>query len=100
MTDWHVLGAVCCVGLVAYMLRTGGFLAAGLMPENGPVQRFLRLAPANLFVAFIAASCFAGGITNALGSTAALVTMLITKRQWAALMVGFAAAGLTAALRF
>ncbi|MBG1232813.1 AzlD domain-containing protein [Aestuariivirga litoralis] len=99
MTDWHIIAAVCCVGLVAYALRTGGYLTAGLLPADSQAQRFLRLAPANLFVAFVAASCFAGGITNVVGALVALVTMLVTKRQWAGLIMGFVAAALVAILR-
>jgi hypothetical protein len=66
------------------------------LPQAGPLQRFLRLAPGNLFVAFIAAGCLEGGVPNLAGSLLALATMAITRREWAALIAGFAAAGAAA----
>ena len=33
MFDWRVLVAIGVLGLVSYALRSGGFLAAGLMQE-------------------------------------------------------------------
>lgn len=99
MLDWRILAAIGCIGLTSYALRASGFLAAGLMPANGPAQRFLRLAPGNLFVAFVAAGCLEGGVPNIAGGLAALATMAATRREWAALIAGFAAAGLAAAVR-
>jgi hypothetical protein len=96
MPDWRILAAICCIGLTSYAMRTGGFLAAQVMPTNGAIQRFLRLAPGNLFVAFIAAGCLEGGVPNIAGSLLALATMAITRREWAALIAGFAAAGVVA----
>ena len=96
MFDWRILVVIGCIGLTSYAMRAGGFLAAGVMPETGPVQRFLRLAPGNLFVAFIAAGCLEGGWPNIAGSLLALATMAITRREWAAWLAGCAGAGLVA----
>ena len=98
MPDWRIFAAIACIGLTSYAMRAGGFLAAGLLPAAGPVQRFLRLAPGNLFVAFVAAGCLGGGAPNIAGSLLALATMAITRREWAALIAGFAAAAVTAAV--
>jgi uncharacterized membrane protein len=96
MLDWRILAAIGCIGLTSYAMRAGGFLAAGVMPTNGPVQRFLRLAPGNLFVAFIAAGCLEGGLPNIAGSLMALATMVVMRQEWAALIAGFAAAEIIA----
>jgi hypothetical protein len=96
MPDWRILAAIGCIGLTSYAMRSGGFLAAGVMPATGRLQRFLRLAPGNLFVAFIAAGCLQGGLPNIAGAIAALATTVITRQDWAALIAGFAAAGIVA----
>jgi branched-subunit amino acid transport protein len=98
MPDWRILVAIGCIGLTSYAMRAGGFLAAGVMPATGPIQRFLRLAPGNLFVAFIAAGCLQGGLPNIAGALLALATAVITRQDWAALIAGFAAAGIVAGI--
>ncbi|WP_426414107.1 AzlD domain-containing protein [Bradyrhizobium ganzhouense] len=77
-------------------MRVGGFLAAGLVEETGIVARFFRLAPGNLFVAFVAAACIKGGLPSIAGCLAALSVMARTGKEWAALAAGFAVAALVA----
>ena len=98
MSDWLIWAAIGCIGLTSYAMRAGGFLAAELMPAAGPVQRFLRLAPGNLFVAFVAAGCLQGGIPNLAGALLALATMAVTRKQGLALVAGFAGAGIAAVI--
>ena len=99
MPDWHTLIAIGLLGLVSYAMRAGGFLAASAIREGSIADRFLRLAPGNLFVAFVAAACFEGGPPGVFGCVCALVTMAATGMEWAALGAGFAAAMVVAALR-
>ena len=98
MFDWRTLIALGVLGLVSYALRLGGFLAAGLARNDGSMAMFLRLAPGNLFIAFVAAACIKGGWTNVIGSGAALAGMAVTGREWVALSAGFSAAAVTATL--
>lgn len=98
MPDWHILAAILAVGVTSYLMRAGGFLAAGMLPQQGFLPRLLRLAPGNLFAAFAAAGIFEGGWPSAAGCLGAVVTMSVTKREWAALAVGFALAAATSAL--
>ena len=98
MPDWRVLGAILALGLACYAMRAAGFMAVGSLPEDGTVSKVLRLAPGNLFVAFAAAGCLEGGWPSLAGCLLALATMTITKREWAALGVGFAAAAAVSAL--
>ena len=51
----------------------------------------MRYAPGNLFVAFVAAGIVEGGWPSLFGCLSAVTTMLVTKREWAAL--GVAALG-------
>ena len=98
MPDWRILLAIGLLGLASYALRIGGFLAASVIAEDSIAARFLRLAPGNLFVAFVAAACLEGGWPSLIGCAGALATMAMTGKEWAALGVGFTAAALTAAL--
>jgi hypothetical protein len=98
MPDWHTLIAIGLLGLVSYAMRAGGFLAASAIREGSIADRFLRLAPGNLFVAFVAAACLEGGRPSVLGCVCALVTMAVTGKEWAALGAGFSAALAAAAL--
>jgi uncharacterized membrane protein len=98
MPDWRVLAAIAALGLASYAMRAGGFLAVGAFPEDGIVARCLRLAPGNLFVAFVAAGCLGGGWPSLAGCLAALATMTVTKREWAALGAGFAVAAAASAI--
>lgn len=96
MSDWHVLVAIGVLGLASYALRSGGFLVAGLIQEDGSVTRFLRLAPGNLFIAFVAAACFEGGWPSVIGCTAALAGMVASRKEWVALTAGFSAVAVAA----
>ena len=98
MPDWRVVATIVAVGVTSYATRAGGFLAVSAFPESGFVARLLRLAPGNLFVAFVAAGCLAGGWPSVAGSLAALATMAMTQREWAALGVGFSAAAAVSAM--
>ncbi|GGF09198.1 hypothetical protein GCM10011611_13390 [Aliidongia dinghuensis] len=98
MTDWGPYPAILAVGLAAYAMRAGGFLVMGALPQGGLVARLLRLAPGNLFIAFVAAGIWEGGWPNLAGSVGAVAAMAVTKKEWAALAAGFAAAALAAEL--
>lgn len=79
-------------------MRTGGFLTASALPQRGLLPRLVRLAPGNLFAAFVAAGLLDGGWPSLLGCLGAIATMAATKREWAALAAGFGGAALAAAL--
>ncbi|HEY4163281.1 MAG TPA: AzlD domain-containing protein [Dongiaceae bacterium] len=99
MPDWKILAAIFAVGLTSYAMRAGGFVIAGAVSDKGSLSRLLRLAPGNLFVAFAAAGCLEGGLTSLVGSISAFAAMVITKREWAALAAGFAAAAIFVAFQ-
>lgn len=98
MSEWRTLVTIGILGLACYALRVGGFMAAGAMRKDGVIARFFRLAPGNLFIAFVAAACFEGGWSSVIGCACALLVMAVTRKEWAALGAGFAAAALAAAL--
>ncbi len=94
MPDTQILTIIIAVGLASYAMRAGGFLAAGAMPQHGLLPRLLRLAPGNLFAAFATAGMLEGGWPSLFGCLGAITTMAVTKREWAALGVGFAVTAL------
>ena len=94
-SDWRAFVAIAVLGAVSYAMRIGGYLAAGTLSEKGLAARLLRIAPGNLFAAFVAAGCLHGGLPSLAGAAAALGAMVATRREWAALAAGFAAAALT-----
>ena len=99
MVEWRTLAAIGVLGLVSYAMRSGGFLAGGLIREGSALAKFFQMAPGNLFVAFVAAACLEGGLASIVGCTASLAVMTVTRKEWAALAVGFAAAALVAGVR-
>src|SRR5882672_2974736 len=99
MPDLQTVAAILSIGAVSIAMRLSGYLAADAVPKAGSVARIIRLAPGNLSIAFVAVGCLAGGWTSFIGSIAALTGMVLLKRQWAALGVGFIAAALVAALK-
>jgi hypothetical protein len=92
MPDWQVLGAILALGSVSYAMRVAGFMVSGSLSDEGLLSKVLRLAPGNLFVAFAAAGCSEGGWPSLVGCLLALATMVVAKKEWAALGVAFAAA--------
>jgi hypothetical protein len=99
MLEWQIIAAVFAVGAASYAMRSGGYLAAGALPQTGVSPSFLRFAPGNLFVAFVAAGIVEGGWPSLVGCFGAVTTMVVTKREWAALGVGFSLAALISALQ-
>jgi uncharacterized membrane protein len=99
MTDWQLAAAILAVGAASYAMRAGGFLAAGLIDEASLAGRILRLLPSNMLVAFVAAGAWSAGWASAAGCAAGILAMALTRREWAALAAGFAAALLVAWLR-
>ena len=99
MPEPQVLAVILAVGAASYTMRVGGFLMAAALPRLSLMQRLLKLAPGNLFIAFTAAGAWEGGWPSLIGGLAAVTAMAATKREWAALGAGFGAALLTAALQ-
>ena len=99
MPEPEVLAVILAVGAAAFAMRTGGYLMASALPRMTFIERLLRLAPGNLFIAFAAAGAWEGGWPALTGGLAAVAAMAATKREWAALGAGFAAALVTAAIQ-
>jgi len=97
MHDLEILGAIAILGVTCYAMRAGGYVLASSLRDDGIAARFLRLAPGNLFIAFIVGGCLSGGLAGLAGTLVAIAAMAITNREWAALGAGFGAALATSA---
>jgi branched-subunit amino acid transport protein len=89
MVNWSLIGTILALGVVSYGMRIGGFLAAGALPNHGLPARLLRLIPGNLFAALVSVGILTGGWPTLFGCLGALSAMVVTRREWAALGVGF-----------
>jgi len=96
MLDLTVFAAIVAVGAVSFLMRIGGFLAAGGLAPDSKLARIIKLAPGNLLVAFVAAGVLEGGWPSLAGALFAAGVMAVTRKEWAALSAGFAAAALAA----
>lgn len=94
---WTIYGAIAVLGLASQALRLGGYFAVGNLPPDHVIARFLRLAPGNMLVAFAAVGCLQGSWPALAGTLAAIVTMALTGKDWAATALGFGAAVAVAA---
>jgi hypothetical protein len=98
MTDLQVIVTIMAIGAVSIAMRLSGYLAAHTLPKTNFTARIVRLAPGNLAIAFVALGCLQSGWPSFVGSIAALTAMIVAGRQWAALLVGFIASALVAAV--
>jgi uncharacterized membrane protein len=96
MSEGQALPVIVVLGAATYALRAGGFLLGGFLPQSGLLPRLLRLAPGNLLVAFTAAGIWEGGAPSLCGCVVSITVMAVTRREWAALAAGFAAAAASA----
>jgi hypothetical protein len=97
MTDLQVVAAILAIGGASIAMRLAGYVAADVLPGATVTARVVRLAPGNLSIAFVTIGCVQGGWPSFIGSAVALTGMVISKRQWAALILGFVASALVAA---
>ncbi len=83
---------VLALAALTFSMRVGGWLAARAMGVSPLMDRVLRAAPGNLFVAVAAVAVVKGGLPVAAGCVATMAAMHLTGREWVALPVGAAAA--------
>ena len=92
MDDTDIWVAIAAIGAASYLMRAGGYLAAAAIHPESRWARVLKVASGNVLVAFVVAGCMQRGIPGCIGCAAALIAMLLTRREWLALGIGMAAA--------
>lgn len=83
---------VLALAALTFSMRVAGWLAARIMGVSPLMDRVLRAAPGNLFIAVAAVAILKGGAPIAAGSIATVAAMHLTGREWVALPLGAAVA--------
>lgn len=92
-----VMIAIAVMGLVTVALRTSGFWLMGFVPVTPRVKRMLDALPGSIIAAAVLPAVTQGGIVAALAVIAAMVSMWLTRNDFAAVITGM---GIAALARF
>jgi uncharacterized membrane protein len=83
--------------LVVYATRVGGFWLIGRVTIGRRLQRMLEALPGAVIAATVAPILLTGGIVAWLAVTAAALTMIVARNDFAAVLAGVAVAALARA---
>ncbi len=92
-----VMIAITVMGLVTVALRTAGFWLMGFVPVTPRVKRMLDALPGSIIAAAVLPAVAQGGIVAALAVASAMVSMWLTRNDFAAVITGM---GIAALARF
>ncbi len=92
MSDLTVL--LVATAIAAFLCRAGGFWFMRFVPLTPRVERALRATPLAVMVGIAAPAVVRGGLAEAAGLAAAVVTMRLTGNDLVAAAVGVAAVAL------
>ena len=95
-----LLNSLLVIGLasgVTYLLRSGGLLLAGALPQKGRVKAFMDALPGTILVALVAPGVYQAGVS---GQAAALVTALCAWRTGNVLLAMVVGMAIVAGARF
>lgn len=101
--DWRwesAWPAILACSVVTYLIRIGGYWLMGRVPIGPRMSRALDALPGAIFVAAVLPIAVKAGAPGIAAALAAGLTMLATKRDWAAIFLGLAAGALTRAAGF
>ena len=86
--------------LVVYLCRAGGFWLIGRVTLGPRLRKMLDALPGAIIAATIAPLLVHGGVSGIAAVAAALLAMLIVRKDFAAVLAGIAAAALVRAAGF
>ena len=95
-----VMLAFAVMTAVTVASRLGGYWLMGRVPIGPRMSRALDALPGAIFVAAVLPLAVKAGAPGIAAALAAGLTMLATKRDWAAIFLGLAAGALTRAAGF
>lgn len=93
MTNLEVLSpllAILAMAGVTWLLRAGGLLLAGRLPQRGRAARALQLMPGCVMAALVAPAIARGGPAETLAAAATAIVMFATRSLPAAMLAGVA----------
>ena len=90
--DFGVLAAFAAMAVATYAMRAGGFWMMQHVPPSARLRRMLEALPGSVIVAAVLPIVVRDGITAILAIGAAVVAMLLTRRDIVAVVAGMAVA--------
>ena len=90
--DFGVLAAIAAMAVATYAMRAGGFWMMQHVPPSARLRRMLEALPGSVIVAAVLPIVVRDGITAILAIGAAVVAMLLTRRDIVAVVAGMAVA--------
>lgn len=100
MTNWADLLVILGMAAATILCRTSGYLIMGYVPLTNRVRRGLEALPGAVVVSIVAPAAVAAGPSGIAGIVAAIVLMLLTRKDIAALAGGVGAVILARAAGF
>lgn len=96
--DLGVLAAIAAMAVATYVMRAGGFWMMSHVPPSPRLRRMLEALPGSVIVAAVLPIVVRDGITAMLAIGAAVIVMLVTRRDILAVIAGMAVAASVRAL--
>lgn len=90
--DLGVLAAIVAMAIATYAMRAGGFWMMQHVPPSARLRKMLEALPGSVIVAAVLPIVVRDGITAMLAIGAAVVAMLLTRRDIVAVLTGMAVA--------
>jgi len=100
MSERDPLGWVAIIAamtVAVYLTRAGGYWLIGRVPIGGRLRRMLDALPGAIIAATVAPQLANGGWSALCAVVAAAVTMMVVRNDFAAVLLGIAAAALARA---
>ena len=94
--DFGVLVAIAAMAVATYVMRAGGFWMMRHVPPSGRLRKMLEALPGSVSVATVLPIVARDGITAMLAIGAAVVVMIVARRDIVAVIAGM---GVAAAAR-
>ncbi len=93
-------GMVAAMMIAAYTMRAGGFWLIGHFVIGPRLQRMLNALPGAVIAASVVPIVVKSGVSALCAVSAAVITMMIARNNFAAVVAGIAAAALVRAAGF
>jgi uncharacterized membrane protein len=90
--DFGVLAAIAAMAVATYAMRAGGFWMMRLVPPSARMRKALNALPGSVIVATVLPIIVRDGVTAMLAIGAAVAAMLLTRRDFLAVIAGMAVA--------
>ena len=90
--DFGMLAAIAAMAVATYAMRAGGFWMMRHVPPSPRMRKALNALPGSVIVATVLPIVMRDGITAMLAIGAAVVAMLLTRRDFLAVIAGMVVA--------